>query len=116
MNPKALEIIRAIMAMSMYEAQAICRDIKGAVISIANLELPPAPGHIRVYSHDNQKICCIKWVRALTGLGLREANDLVDRLDYERFITVKLPHPESAAAALADLMNSCPGASAEIIN
>lgn len=115
MNKKAAEFLRTLMKLSMYEAQEVCRDIRDAVDSIAQLKLPVLGSCIRVYSHMGQKITCIKWVREMTGLGLRESKELVDKLDGFSSIMVRLPHPYMAAEGLERLKELIPNVQADIV-
>lgn len=65
-------------------------DVKGQVFFAMLTGSHQGRLTIRGRSPAYQKVPAIKAIRAATGLGLKEAKDLADQLDYGQHVTLKL--------------------------
>jgi ribosomal protein L7/L12 len=79
---------------------------------VVNLALPPAPpperpgslgGRIVLLSTGNNKIGIIKAIRAITGLGLKEAKDVADACESRPQVILPDASPEVAQDAIKRL-------------
>ena len=110
-NMTVMEVADLIKAMEeKFGVEAAAAVVAGPAAEAAAVEEPTEFNVILVAADPSKKIAAIKEVRALTGLGLKEAKDLVEAGNATLKESVNKDEAEALKAKLEDI-----GATVEVV-